>query len=263
MSFYFYGRYIHTKNDPKQVENDMYDVPIFQVLITFMITKTEKAIFESFFSYFALTSEQRCHYARMKLVEEPYHWINDNYKFCRCWSRLQNFLYTRYAPHLLYADCKESNVEQEPDNRSITDICTELRKALERCNKSGCKHWQRAKIRTKSCSRARTKSCSWARSEPTVVNEPEPEIEEPLVETSTDLPVEFAIELVPSSPATVRVLLPMRSSDVYDLLQILLEATGPQEFRFLMVQSTINPVFSEKDLPRYVAWINTETSRLN
>ena len=31
MGFYFCGRYIRTKGDPKQVENDMYDVvPIFQ-----------------------------------------------------------------------------------------------------------------------------------------------------------------------------------------------------------------------------------------
>jgi len=70
----------------------------------------------------------------MKLVEEPYHWVKYNYKFCRCWSRLQSFLRTRYAPYLLYADCKEPNVEREPEleSISITDICTELREALER-----------------------------------------------------------------------------------------------------------------------------------
>ena len=85
-----------------------------------------------------------------------------------------------------------------------------------------------------------------------VVDESEPEIEESLVEILADLPAEFAMDLVPSSPA-VRVFLPLRSPNVYDLLQIVLEAIGSQEFGFLMVQSTISPVFSAEDLPQHVA----------
>ena len=79
--------------------------------------------------------------------------------------------------------------------------------------------------------------------EPKAVNEPEPniideaelEVEEPLMGTLVELSVEPTIELVPSSPV-VRDLLPLRSPDVYDPLQNLLEATSSQEFGFLMVQ---------------------------
>ena len=50
---------------------------------------------------------------------------------------IAKFFRTWYALHLLYAseaDNKEPNVEQESElkSRSITDICTELREALER-----------------------------------------------------------------------------------------------------------------------------------
>ena len=31
-----------------------------------------------------------------------------------------------------YVDCKESNIEQEHDNQSIADICTELQDTLKR-----------------------------------------------------------------------------------------------------------------------------------
>ena len=74
-------------------------------------------------------------------------------------------------------------------------------------------------------------------SEPIVINEPqpEPEIEKPLVEPSADLLAEFAMELVPSSPPVVMVFIPLKSPDVYDPLQIFLEATGSQEFRLLTV----------------------------
>ena len=83
-------------------------------------------------------------------------------------------------------------------------------------------------------------------SEPIVINEPQPEseIEKPLVELSTNLLAEFAMELVPSSPPVVMVSIPLKLPDVYDPLQIFLEATGSQEFRFFMMQSTIDPVSS-------------------
>ena len=90
--------------------------------------------------------------------------------------------------------------------------------------------------------------------EPTVFDEPEsePEIEEPLVEISADLPAELAMELVSFTPF-VRVLLLLTLSDVYDPLQILLKAIGSQEFEFLMVQITINPIFIRNDLLRHAA----------
>jgi len=102
----------------------------------------------------------------MKLVEEPYHWVKDNYK-CRCWSRLQSFLRTQYAPHLLYADCIERNVEQEPkpESWSITDICIELRKVLERLVAS-----QTAKFDTDPKSLVLVESV--------IVDNPEPEVDE-------------------------------------------------------------------------------------
>jgi len=92
--------------------------------------------------------------------------------------------------------------------------------------------------------------------EPAVVDDPEldPEIEELLVGTSVDLPTELVMELVSSTPA-VRISVSLGSPDAYDPLQILLEATGSQEFRFLMVQSTIGLVFSGEDLPRYIAGV--------
>ena len=82
------------------------------------------------------------------------------------------------------------------------------------------------------------------------MRQPEPEKEELLVEISADLPAELAMKLV-SSMSAVRVLLPLRLPDVYDPLQILLEAIGSQEVGFLMVQSTIDPVFIRNDLPRH------------
>ena len=61
-------------------------------------------------------------------------------------------------------------------------------------------------------------------SEPTVVDEsePEPEIEESLVETSADLLAELAMKLVPITSA-VRVPVTLRSPDLYDPLQIFLQ----------------------------------------
>ena len=60
------------------------------------------------------------------------------------------------------------------------------------------------------------------------------------------------MELLTSSPA-MRVLLSVRSPDTYDSLQIFLEQTGSQEIKPLMMQNTIDPVFSRDDLsPRVV-----------
>ena len=71
MGFYFCGWYIRTRGDPKQVENDMYDVvPIFRGSYDLYGYEVWESNLKSFFSYFALTSEQKCYYARMKLMEE-------------------------------------------------------------------------------------------------------------------------------------------------------------------------------------------------
>jgi len=47
---------------------------------------------------------------------------------------LQDFLRARYTPPIYSSesDCKEPNVEHEPESRSITDLCTKLWVALER-----------------------------------------------------------------------------------------------------------------------------------
>jgi len=71
---------------------------------------------ENFFSNLSLTFEQKCCYTQMKLAGEVYWWWKDNHKFCWCWFVLQDFLRTRYAPHILHAskaDCKKLNVEYE------------------------------------------------------------------------------------------------------------------------------------------------------
>ena len=91
------------------------------------------------------------------------------------------------------------------------------------------------------------------------LDEPEPEVEELIVGTSTNLPAELAIELMSSTPA-IRVPLSLRSPDAYDPLQILIEATCSQKFGFLVMQCTISPVFSGKDLPWHVACVLFEAS---
>jgi len=95
-------------------------------------------------------------------------------------------------------------------------------------------------------------------SEPAVVDEPKPEpeseIEEFLVGILADLSAELAMKLVSFTPA-VRVPVSLRFPDAYNPLQILLEATGSQEYEFLVVQNTIGPVFSREDLPRHVACV--------
>ena len=57
------------------------------------------------------------------------------------------------------------------------------------------------------------------------------------------------MKLLASSSAT------LRSLDVYNPLQIYLEATNSLEVDFFMVQSTIGPVSSMDDLPRHAAYV--------
>ena len=77
-------------------------------------------------------------------------------------------------------------------------------------------------------------------------------MKEPLIETFVDFLAEPTMKL---SSLAMRVLLSLRSLDVYDLLQIFLEVTCSQEIRFLMVQSTIDPVFSKDDLPQHTTCV--------
>ena len=69
MGFYFCGQYIHTNGDPKEVEWKMYAaVPKFQGFYDRYGYEDWESNVETFFNYFSLTSEQKCLYARMKLV---------------------------------------------------------------------------------------------------------------------------------------------------------------------------------------------------
>ena len=63
---------------------------------------------EAFLSYFVLTSEQKCHYAQMRLVGESYWWWKDSRTSCQCWFSLQDLLRSRYAPHLLFTEFLET-----------------------------------------------------------------------------------------------------------------------------------------------------------
>jgi len=56
------------------------------------------------------------------------------------------------------------------------------------------------------------------------VEEPEPEVEVLLIGTLVDLPAEFTMELLMSSPA-MRIPMSLRSPDLYDPLQIFLHDT--------------------------------------
>jgi len=157
----------------------------------------------------------------------------------------------------LYASKADYNVEEEPEpepeSQSFANICSEIWEALERYVAS-----QAAKIDINSEPPVLVKTEVAAESEPelgqTVVNKPEPEKEEPIVETSADLPVELAMKLVPSSPA-MRVPLSLRSLDINDRLQIFIKVIDSQEVGFLMVQSTVGPVFIRDDLPRHAAYV--------
>jgi len=86
------------------------------------------------------------------------------------------------------------------------------------------------------------------RQEPTVVDESEPEIREPLVEISADLSAELDMELVPPTP-DVRVPVTLRSPDLYDPLQIFLQETMSQEVRLFMVRSIFDSVLIQKNTP--------------
>ena len=70
---------------------------------------------EDFFSYFLLTSEQKCHCAQMKFVEKAYCWRKCSHIDYRYLFVLKD-LRASYARHLLYSseeDYKEPEVVNE------------------------------------------------------------------------------------------------------------------------------------------------------
>jgi len=120
--------------------SDMYDVvSIFQGSYNLYGYETWESNLESFFSYFALTSEQKCHYARMKLVEEPYYWVNDNYKFCRCWSRLQSFFVLGMLHVFFIHIAKSPMLRKSPTTDQLLIYALSFGRAREICSKLGCK----------------------------------------------------------------------------------------------------------------------------
>jgi len=73
MGFNFYGRYIYTDGDEKEVERNMYAaISCFRVLMIVMDMRNGKIILKNFLVISSLISEQKCHYAQMRLVGKTY-----------------------------------------------------------------------------------------------------------------------------------------------------------------------------------------------
>jgi len=127
-------------------------------------------------------------------------------------------LHALYAPHFLYSsevDYKEPKpkVVNEPDPESLVLF------ELDILEESG----------------------SEVIAELELVPEPEPEVEELeteveelLIRTLLNLPAEFTMEILPSSPA-MRIPVSLRLPDLYDPLQIFLQETESHEIRLFRV----------------------------
>ena len=75
MGLYVCGSYINTDADEKEVEQDMYmAVPHFWGSHNRYGYEEWESHLEEFFSYFFLISEQKYHYAQMRLVGDAYWW---------------------------------------------------------------------------------------------------------------------------------------------------------------------------------------------
>ena len=73
MCFYFCGKYINIDCDDKEVRKSMFaSVPYFRGASDRYGYEDWKRNFEAFFSYFDLTSNQKCLYAQRKLDEVAY-----------------------------------------------------------------------------------------------------------------------------------------------------------------------------------------------
>ena len=151
----------------------------------------------------------------MKLVREPYYWVESNHKLCRYWFLLQDFLRARYVSPIYSSesDYKEPNVKQEPESRSITNLCTKIYVALEKLVASQAVKRDtypepsalvepdvlepRSEVVAELEHEPEQDNAAKLESEPVVVDEPEPEprIEELLIKNSVDLSAELAMEL--------------------------------------------------------------------
>ena len=156
----------------------------------------------------------------MRLVEEDY-WLWKGNSSCRCWFVLQDLLGTRYAPHLLFTDFQET---LEDIQKIIEDITIKVETDPE------------------PPIFAEPEAVDQPQPQPDIVDEPELEVEEPLIETLVELPVEPIMELVPSLTA-----IPLSSPDVYNPMQIFLQETGSQEISLFIVQSAVRSVFIMND----------------
>jgi len=75
MGFYFCDRYINIDADDKDVERNMYAAILnFWGSNDHIGYENWENDLEEFFNYFILTSEQKYHYAQMKLVGQAYWW---------------------------------------------------------------------------------------------------------------------------------------------------------------------------------------------
>jgi len=68
MKFYFFEKYINIEADDKKVERDMYaTLPCFRGSDDQYGYEKWESNLEDFFSYFILTSKQKCRYAQIKI----------------------------------------------------------------------------------------------------------------------------------------------------------------------------------------------------
>ena len=74
MGFYFYGRYINIGADDKEERNMYAAIPYFRSSKDNIGDEKWENDLKKFFSYFILTSEQKYHYAQMKLIGHAYWW---------------------------------------------------------------------------------------------------------------------------------------------------------------------------------------------
>jgi len=83
MDFYFSDKYINTDRDNKYVEQVMFEnVPLFWGFDDRYVYEAWGSDLEYFFSYFSLTTQEKCCYAKPKLDGEVYYWWRNNHRLC-------------------------------------------------------------------------------------------------------------------------------------------------------------------------------------
>jgi len=197
------------------------------------------------------------------MVRQAYWWRKDSYIDDQCWFVLQDHLCTLYAPHFLYAsevDCEEPNVEHELELEKLqfSDLVAECKKILASVGKLLASYAAKVDsdleppvlIELNIVDKPESEAVNEPKPEPEakVVDElitlqeefilPPTEVEELYIGTLVELLVEPIVELVLYLTA-----IPLRSPDIYDLLQIFLQETRSQETSLSMVQNAISSVF--------------------